>query len=82
MKVFLKDTVWYGVLIAYLSICYYATSLFGLTRSPECEMRTGYANAMFGIVVIGAQALIRVVFLLGYLCKRATSSVANVTEFV
>ena len=82
MKVFLKDAVWYGFLIAYLSICYYSTSLFGLTRSPECEMRTGFANAMFGIVLIGPQALIRLVFLLGYLCKRATSSVPNVTEFV
>ena len=45
-------------------------------------MKTGYANAMFGMVVIGTQAFIRIVFLLGYLCKRATSPVASVTEYV
>ena len=56
--------------------------MFGLSRSPECEMKTGYANAMFGMVVIGTQAFIRIVFLLGYLCKRVTSPVASVTEFV
>ena len=57
-------------------------TLFGLSRSPECEMKTGYANAMFGMVVIGTQAFIRIVFLLGYLCKRATSPVASVTAYV
>ena len=82
VQVFLKDAVWYCILITYLCMCYFVPTLFGLSRSPECEMKTGYANAMFGMVVIGTQAFIRIVFLLGYLCKRATSPVASVTEYV
>ena len=82
VHVFLKDAIWYSFLIAYLCVCYFVPSIFGLTRSPECEMKTAYANAMFGMVVLGSQAFIRVLFLLGYLCKRVSSPVASVTEFV
>ena len=81
-QVFLKDAIWYSILITYLCICYFVPTLFGLSRSPECEMKTGYANAMFGIVVIGTQAFIRILFLLGYLFKRVTSPVPSVTEYV
>ena len=81
-QVFLKDAIWYSILITYLCICYFVPTLFGLSRSPECEMKTGYANAMFGMVVIGTQAIIRILFLLGYLFKRVTSPVPSVTEYV
>ena len=79
---FLKDAIWYSFLITYLCVCYFVPSIFGLTRSPECEMRTGYTNAMFGMVVLGSQAFIRILFLIGYLCKRVASTVPSVTEYV
>ena len=78
-----KDTIWYALIVTYLCVCYYVTTLFGLTRHSECNMRTGYANAMFGMILVGAQLILRVVFLLGFMIKRCTSTnIAAITEFV
>ena len=82
VRVFVKDSIWYSILISYFCVCYFVPNLLGATRSEECEMKTGLANALFGIVVIGTQLFIRIAFLLGYLCKRVTSPVASVTEYV
>ena len=45
-------------------------------------MRTGFANAMFGWVLSGTQAVVHLCFILRYLCKESSSSSAVLKEFV
>ena len=45
-------------------------------------MRTAFANAMFGWVICGSLAAIELIFILGYLCKSATSTTAVLKEYV
>ena len=79
----MKDVVWNGIIIAYLCVCYFVPTIFGATRDPECTMRTGYANAMFGMIVIGASVLLKFTFVLIYAFKRCCNpNIGHITEFV
>ena len=78
-----KESIWLALIMAYLCLCYYVPTLFGLTRHSECDMRTGYANAMFGMVLVGAHFYFRVAFLIRLMVKRCTTTnITALTEFV
>ena len=70
LKTFIKDAVWYATIITYLCVCYFVPTLFGLTRDPECEMKAAYANAMFGMILIGMQCILRSGFVIVYFVKK------------
>lgn len=58
------------IIIAFLTFSYYMPSIFGGERSENCQMRTGFANAMFGWVLCGAFAVMHLAFIIGYHCKK------------
>ena len=68
-----KGLFWLTLVITYLCYAYYAPTVFGRERNPECEMKTAYANAMFAIYVLGAHVINRLVFLLGYCCNSGSA---------
>ena len=45
-------------------------------------MRTGFANAMFGWVLIGMQAAINLIFIIGFLYKQTSGSSAALKDYV
>ena len=46
-------------------------------------MEAGYANAMFGMIVLGAAVVVKLIFVLIYACKKcAGTNPALLTEFI
>ena len=77
----MKDALWNACVITYLCVCYFSPSILGLERNPECEMNAGYANAMFGMVVMGASLLIKIGYIVGFMIKRCTVNIVLLTEY-
>jgi len=69
MKKQVSDFIYtvFGILL--LTFCYYLPTIAGGQRDPSCTMNTAYAYAMFAWVIIGAEAVISLGWILGYLCK-------------
>ena len=74
LKQQIGDLISSCLLVFALTIAYFLPNIFGGERDPECTMRTGFANAMFGWVLSGAQAIVHLCFILRYLCKESSSS--------
>ena len=71
-----------ALFIGYLCLCYYLPPMGEWERNPNCKMNCGYANAMFAIFVVGPALLLRILFLIGYLCKKHGENVLRLTEYV
>ena len=61
---------------------YELPNILGGEREKDCEMRTAFANAMFGWVICGSMTAIHLVFILGYLCKSTSSNIQVLKEYV
>jgi len=71
------------MVIGYFTFCWYMPEIFGGERHPDCLMRAGYANAMFGWCIIGPTALLHLGFIVGFFIKKRTNhSVAALQEYV
>ena len=49
----LWDFVFYSVICAYFTLCYYADKMGG-ERSEDCTMKAGLANVLFAWILVGA----------------------------
>lgn len=70
------------MLILWFTVIYFLPDILGGEREADCTMRTAFANAMFGWVICGSMAAMHLCFILGYLCKSATSTTAILKEYV
>ena len=68
------DFIFWVLVVGYFTICYYLPDIFGGERDPECLMRTGFANAMFGWVIATLIALSHLGFVIGYKCKEGAAT--------
>ena len=64
-----SDFIYYAAISLYFTFVYFMPDIFGSERNFDCTMNTALANAMFGWVLVGGQAVIHLIFVLGYLCK-------------
>ena len=72
----LNDLVTNLAIIAFLTFSYFMPDIFGGSRSENCDMRTGFTNAMFGWIICGLHTVVHLTFILGYQCKKGGSSQA------
>lgn len=77
-----KDFIYFGCISLYFTFIYFMPEIFGSERNANCTMNTALANAMFGWVLVGGQAVIHLVFILGFLCKQTSGSSAILKEYV
>ena len=58
------------VAITYFTIVYFLPNLLGGSRNSNCHMDVAFANAMFGWVVLGVNAITSVIFCLVFKIKK------------
>ena len=78
----MTDFIYFGCICLYFTFCYFMPDIFGAERDPECTMRTAFSNAMFGWVLVGGQALIHLIFIVGFVIKSRSGSSTVLKEFV
>ena len=77
------ELAWTGIYIAGLTFFYFMPAIFGGERNAECEMNTALANAMFGWVLLGCEAVILIGWIAAYAWKRSNDApVTAMTEFL
>ena len=78
----MSDCVKSGIAVGYFTICYFLPAIFGDERDSDCTMNTALSNALFGWVLVGAQFLCHLVFIIIYAVKASNNNVQVLQDYV